>query len=36
MQAVSASAGKVEIPSIIKNQVLGGLSESIIGSLTQT
>lgn len=36
MQAVSASAGKVEIPSNIKNQVLGGLSESIIGSLTQT
>ena len=35
-QAVAASAGNVNIPSNVKNQVLGGLSESILGSLTQT
>ena len=35
-KAVSASAGKVEIPANIKDQVLGGLSDSIFGSLTQT
>lgn len=35
-QAVSAASGKVEIPSNVKNQVLGGLSDSILGSLTQT
>ncbi|MBQ0025257.1 MAG: hypothetical protein KBT00_06005 [Bacteroidales bacterium] len=35
-QAVSASAGKIDIPSNVKNQVLGGLSDSIFGSLTQT
>ena len=35
-QAVSAAAGKVEIPDNLKNQVLGGLSDSILGSLTQT
>lgn len=36
MQQVNSAAGKVNIPSDIKNQVLGGLSESILGSLTQT
>lgn len=35
-QVVGASAGKVEIPENIKSQVLGGLSDSILGSLTQT
>ena len=35
-QAVSASTGKLDIPSNLKNQVLGGLSDSILGSLTQT
>lgn len=35
-QAVSAAAGKVDIPADVKNQVLGGLSDSIFGSLTQT
>ena len=28
--------GNVEIPSNVQNQVLGGLSDSILGSLTQT
>ena len=32
----SASASKVDIPSNLKDQVLGGLSDSIFGSLTQT
>lgn len=35
-QQVKAAAGNVEIPSNIQNKVLGGLSESILGSLTQT
>ena len=35
-QVVGASASKVDIPANLKNQVLGGLSESILGSLTQT
>lgn len=35
-QQVASVAGGVEIPSTIKNQVLGGLSDSILGSLTQT
>lgn len=35
-QIVGAAAGKVEIPSNLKEQVLGGLSSSVIGSLTQT
>ena len=35
-QAVSASSSKLDIPSNVKNQVLGGLSDSILGSLTQT
>ena len=33
---MSAAAGKVDIPDNLKNQVLGGLSDSILGSLTQT
>ena len=36
MQQVKSAAGGVEIPSNIKSQVLGGLSDSILGSLTQT
>ena len=36
MQQVKSAAGGIEIPSNIKNQVLGGLSDSILGSLTQT
>ncbi len=35
-QEVNSAAGGLEIPSGVKNQVLGGLSESILGSLTQT
>lgn len=35
-QQVSSAAGTVEIPAEVKNKVLGGLSESILGSLTQT
>ena len=33
---VNSAAGGIEIPSNIKSQVLGGLGESILGSLTQT
>ena len=36
MQQVQSAAGNVNIPSNIKNQVLGGLSESVLGSLTKT
>ena len=35
-QLVGAAAGKLEIPADLKDQVLGGLSSSILGSLTQT
>ncbi len=35
-QIVGASASKVNIPANVKDQVLGGLSSSILGSLTQT
>ncbi len=35
-QQVSSAAGNIEIPSGVKNQVLGGLADSIFGSLTQT
>ena len=35
-QSVNAAAGNVQIPAAVKNQVLGGLSDSILGSLTQT
>lgn len=35
-QQVSSAAGNVEIPAEVKNKVLGGLSDSILGSLTQT
>jgi len=35
-QIVGASASKVNIPANVKDQVLGGLSTSILGSLTQT
>ena len=35
-QQVNAATGGIEIPAAVKNQVLGGLSESILGSLTQT
>ena len=33
---VNSLSGGIEIPANIKNQVLGGLGESILGSLTQT
>lgn len=33
---VNAVAGNVNIPANIKDQVLGGLSNSVLGSLTQT
>ena len=36
LKQVTSAAGNVYIPSEIKNQVLGGLSDSILGSLTQT
>lgn len=35
-QQVSSAAGNVEIPAELKNKVLGGLSDSILGSITQT
>ena len=35
-KAVGAAAGNVNIPSNVKDQVLGGLSDSILGSLKQT
>lgn len=35
-QLAGAAAGKVEIPSGLKDQVINGLSSSIFGSLTQT
>jgi hypothetical protein len=35
-QVVGVAAGKVEIPAQVKDQVLNGLSSSILGSLTQT
>lgn len=36
LKQVTASAGKVQIPANLKDQVLNGLSGSIMGSLTQT
>ena len=36
LKQVTSAAGKVSIPSNLKQQVLGGLSDSILGSLTQT
>jgi hypothetical protein len=33
---VKNAAGNVDIPANLQNQVLGGLSDSILGSLTQT
>ena len=33
---VSSAAGNLQIPSNLKNQVLSGLSSSILGGLTQT
>lgn len=35
-QIVGSSASKVNIPANVKDQVLNGLSSSILGSLTQT
>ena len=35
-KAVSAAAGNVSIPDNVKSTVLNGLSESVLGSLTQT
>lgn len=35
-QQVTAQTGNIEIPAQTKNQVLNGLSDSILGSLTQT
>ena len=34
-QQVNSAAGGVQIPANVQNQVLGGLSDSILGSLTQ-
>lgn len=36
LKQVTSAASNVSIPSNLKNQVLGGLSDSILGSLTQT
>lgn len=36
LQQVKNAAGGVSIPSNVKEQVLGGLSQSILGGLTQT
>ena len=36
LQQVTKAAGNVSIPDNVKSQVLGGLSDSILGSLTQT
>lgn len=33
---VKSATNKINIPGDVKNQVLGGLSDSILGSLTQT
>lgn len=35
-QQVKSAAGNVDIPSNLKDQVLGGLSDSVLGSLKQT
>jgi len=36
MQQVASAAGNINVPSNVQNQVLSGLSDSILGSLTQT
>ena len=36
LKQVTSTVSKVDIPSNLKDQVLGGLSDSIFGSLTQT
>lgn len=36
LKQVTSSVSKVDIPSNLKDQILGGLSDSIFGSLTQT
>lgn len=36
LKQVTSAAGKVDIPSNLKEKVLGGMSDSILGSLTQT
>ena len=35
-QQVNSAAGGIQLPANVQNQVLGGLSDSILGSLTQT
>ncbi|MBQ7162535.1 MAG: hypothetical protein IJR64_02955 [Bacteroidales bacterium] len=36
MQQVTSAAGGVQIPANLKNQVIGGLTDSILGGFTQT
>lgn len=36
LQQVKGAAGNIEIPENVKSQVFSGISDSIIGSLTQT
>lgn len=36
LKQVTSAAGNIDIPANLKNQVLNGVSESILGSLTQT
>ena len=35
-QQVASAAGNIEIPDAVKSQVLNGLTDSIVGSLTKT
>ncbi|MCQ2143427.1 MAG: hypothetical protein MJY56_05105, partial [Bacteroidales bacterium] len=35
-KAVAASTSKIELPANAKNAILSGLSDSVLGSLTQT
>ena len=36
LNQVQSMAGSIDVPSNLKNQVINGLSESVLGSLTQT
>lgn len=36
MKQVASAAGNIDLPANLRNQVLGGVSDSILGSLTQT
>ena len=36
LKQVASAAGNIDLPANIKNQILNGVSDSILGSLTQT